>query len=81
MARPNWVYKVVEKLGNSIRVQEFNVCKVTCHIFRIPCELIAMATKPIKNIDMLRPTKRATFSGFIGKIINIYITIFSFILF
>jgi hypothetical protein len=40
MARSNWVYKVVDHLGNSIRVEEFNVCKVTCHIFKIPCEFI-----------------------------------------
>jgi hypothetical protein len=41
----------------------------------------AMARKPIKNIDLLRPAKRAAFSGFIGKRVNIYVTIFSFILF
>ncbi len=41
----------------------------------------AMARKPIKNIDLLRLTKRATFLGFIGKTTNIYVTIFSFIVF
>jgi hypothetical protein len=40
-----------------------------------------MARKSIKNIDMLWLVKRATFLGFIGKIVNIYVIIFSFILF
>ncbi len=41
----------------------------------------AMARKPIKNIDLLQLAKRAAFLGFIGKRVNIYVTIFSFILF
>jgi hypothetical protein len=40
-----------------------------------------MARKPIKNIDLVRHVKGAAFLGFIGKRVNIYVTIFSFILF
>jgi hypothetical protein len=47
MARPNWVYKVVENLVNSIKVQEFNVCKDIGHIFIIPCELFVLQHKAL----------------------------------
>lgn len=39
-----------------------------------------MAGKPRKNID-LRPANRAASPGFIGKRVNIYVTIFSSISF
>jgi hypothetical protein len=53
MARPNWVYNVVENLGNSIRVQEFNVCKVTCHIFRIPFEFFCIVMQSLARVKVL----------------------------
>lgn len=40
----------------------------------------AMAGKPRRDID-LRPAKRAASSGFIGRRVNIYVTILSSILF
>jgi hypothetical protein len=42
---------------------------------------VVMVRKPIKNRDLLWPSKRYAFLGFIGKNVNIYVTIFNFILF
>jgi hypothetical protein len=53
MARPDWVYKVVENLVNSIKVQEFNVCKNIGHIFIIPCEPFFIATQSLACVKVL----------------------------
>jgi hypothetical protein len=53
MAMPNWVYKVVENLVNSIRVHEFNVCKDISHIPIIPCEPFCIATQSLARVKVL----------------------------
>jgi hypothetical protein len=53
MARLDWVYNVVENLGNFIKVQEFNVCKVTCHVFRIPFEFFCIVMQSFAHVKIL----------------------------